>query len=1020
MFKDLPKLGLAAALWLSATSAQAQYTCFPTCAPLNEPTVDGKFLSLAGSALATFNSEAVTVVFGLPASATTVDFGIFDGDTTGQWESASGTINLTYTLFEDPFATGTGSVQVAQWIETDFTDNAWLDLSVPVGPGAQAPSGAYFYRLRIEASNAQPLAWTNFKVRTLDTNSLSLKPQAFNFTGARFTAADLAVIYPAFPTLTPTRYDGRWQFFARIGASTDTAEFWDGDLDRGSADCTNNDTDDPDTPGAPFLPAWAAGTSAYEGVAVGEPRACGTTTGSPPDDVDFASFLRTPSVSYTVTVPGDPTPYLNSNPSGNLEWERFVLTTIPGSVPATADHEVPNLPSGIYMIDMQGMDMRNFNSWFIPFDVLGVCEDAGSGDAEGNLTPCSPRLVPFLVGDLVWEDTDGNGVQDGGEPGIEGLEVCLLDSNGQLIDGTGDFGTGCTTTDATGFYQFEVDAGTYTVRVEAGNFDPGSPLENLSSTTGGETLTFTVVDENVLTFDFGYAKAVGGSIGDRVWFDIDRDGVQDPGEPGWNGRTVRLRRGGTSGTIIATEVTSGDGNYLFLSLAANQYTVEVVVSGVSDLVRTYDLDGTASANKATLTLAENQNRRDVDFGYAIKLKPIVECVIDNKDDTFTAYFGYQNSYSVPVTIPVGASNKFSPTPQDRGQPTTFVPGRTPVWPDAAFSATAFDWQTLKWTLDGKSASATDKSPPCSYHVFFEKEWVDADGGVSSVPPADISPDFEIYAESEIGKVHCYYAKDSTKLECDYWNQQPPANNNAGLWVPVGTGYWVTEKNLPPGWSPTQGAGNFEAPNAHCKTGRDGIENYCTHVVINSETPAQCADHAVSDPQWAVFFGNQALWLPGIATDLQFDGRGRLYEFANGTARLAGTVRSLADPKIAFEVDLTLTGKTTAEAPHKELKPEAYAENGGPIDTDTWYYYSSWEGSLFGRDDMIGADVWLQGDMAFQIGFGANGKNLHYGASAWLSYDVKSQPKNGKIDTKGNGDVNVDLEDCPALLAPIPD
>ena len=41
-------------------------------------------------------------------------------------------------------------------IETDFPDNAWFDVSVPVGPGALAPSGtAYFYRLRIEASNAQ-------------------------------------------------------------------------------------------------------------------------------------------------------------------------------------------------------------------------------------------------------------------------------------------------------------------------------------------------------------------------------------------------------------------------------------------------------------------------------------------------------------------------------------------------------------------------------------------------------------------------------------------------------------------------------------------------------------------------------------------------------------------------------------------------------------------------------------------------------------------------------------------------
>jgi hypothetical protein len=602
--------GWVAALTILATlPAHAQYVCFPSCAPQSQGTVDGKFLSLAGSALATFDSDAVTVVFGLPATATDVEFGIFDGNTTGQWESAAGTINLTYTLFEDPLASGTGPVQVAQWVETDFPDNAWLDLAVPVGPGALAPSGtAYFYRLRIEATNAQPLAWTNFKVRTPDSNSLSLKPQAFNFTGARFTAADLAVIYPAFPALTPTRYDGHWQFFARIGASTDTAEFWDGDLDRGSATCTDNDSDDPDTPGAPFLPPWAAGTAAFEGIAVGEPRPCGTTTGSPPDDVDFASFLRAPAVTYSVTVPGDPTPYLNDNPSGNLEWERFTLSTIPGSVPATADHVVPNLPAGVYLLDMQGMDMRNFNSWFIPFEILGVCEQAGGETPE----LCAPDFSPFRVGDFVWRDTDGDGFQDGGEAGISGVAVCLLDTNGQRIADAGPFGNGCTTTDANGLYSFDVEAGTYRVRIEASNFGPGGALQGLVSTTGGEILARTVETDNVLTYDFGYRGA--GSLGDRVWLDADGDGFQDAGEIGLNGVTVRLEKPG--GALVATAVTAGDGLYGFQHLDPGAYEVEIDVSTLpAGYTQTFDLDGLGTASLAAAPLAAGQARVDVDFGY---------------------------------------------------------------------------------------------------------------------------------------------------------------------------------------------------------------------------------------------------------------------------------------------------------------------------------------------------------------------------------------------------------------------
>ena len=38
------------------------------------------------------------------------------------------------------------------------------------------------------------------------------------------------------------------------------------------------------------------------------------------------------------------------------------------------------------------------------------------------------------------------------------------------------------------------------------------------------------------------------------------------------------------------------------------------------------------------------------------------------------YFGYVNSCSEPLVIPVGDDNFFSPEPQDRGQPTVFEPG----------------------------------------------------------------------------------------------------------------------------------------------------------------------------------------------------------------------------------------------------------------------------------------------------------------------------------------------------------
>lgn len=51
-------------------------------------------------------------------------------------------------------------------------------------------------------------------------------------------------------------------------------------------------------------------------------------------------------------------------------------------------------------------------------------------------------------------------------------------------------------------------------------------------------------------------------IGNRVWFDADGDGIQDPNENGIAGVTVTLVQGTT---VIATAITDADGNYIFSS-----------------------------------------------------------------------------------------------------------------------------------------------------------------------------------------------------------------------------------------------------------------------------------------------------------------------------------------------------------------------------------------------------------------------------------------------------------------------
>jgi SdrD B-like domain len=126
-----------------------------------------------------------------------------------------------------------------------------------------------------------------------------------------------------------------------------------------------------------------------------------------------------------------------------------------------------------------------------------------------------------------------------------------------------------------------------------------------------------------------------GSIGNRVWKDADGDGAQDSGEPGLNGVTVQLLNSG--GTVIATQTTSGDGNYSFSGLAAATYKVKVVSSSLpSGYTQTYDLDGTGTAHIATVALTAGQNRTDADFGY----RPPQSCTAGYFKDHFNS-----NSFS---------------------------------------------------------------------------------------------------------------------------------------------------------------------------------------------------------------------------------------------------------------------------------------------------------------------------------------------------------------------------------------
>jgi len=94
---------------------------------------------------------------------------------------------------------------------------------------------------------------------------------------------------------------------------------------------------------------------------------------------------------------------------------------------------------------------------------------------------------------------------------------------------------------------------------------------------------------------------------------------------------------------------------------------------------------------------------------ASQQSPILECVFhDTGTGQYNSLWGYSNNGSA-TTVAIGSSNGFSPTPQNRGQPTSIKAGTN----HNVFVVTWDGASSLTWTLSNHSVSATKTSTACS-------------------------------------------------------------------------------------------------------------------------------------------------------------------------------------------------------------------------------------------------------------------------------------------------------------------
>jgi fimbrial isopeptide formation D2 family protein len=299
------------------------------------------------------------------------------------------------------------------------------------------------------------------------------------------------------------------------------------------------------------------------------------------------------------------------------------------------------------------------------------------------------------LGNFVWNDLDGNGRQDGGEPGITGVTVDLFYAGADGVFQPGELVTPLlTTTTSFGVYDFaDLAAGTYVVRFgnTAGATTYTRTVQDSSVATDatnsdgnvatGVTGSYTILNNQaILTVDQGLFIPV--SLGNRVFFDMDNDGVQDAGEPGIPGATVQVVwlgpdaafGGGDDQTFSTT--TGADGIWSIGNLPPGSYRVTSTAPGGAGWTLTDSIDngGSPSAtNPVTVSTTSGVNRTDIDFGFR-GTGSIGDRIYIDQDADGVQDVGEPGLPGVTVTLRYDANNDGDVSDADDGLFTTVTDG----------------------------------------------------------------------------------------------------------------------------------------------------------------------------------------------------------------------------------------------------------------------------------------------------------------------------------------------------------
>ena len=251
-----------------------------------------------------------------------------------------------------------------------------------------------------------------------------------------------------------------------------------------------------------------------------------------------------------------------------------VLTDVDGN------YEFIDVAPGTYAIQ-QSQPPVVFDGYVEPRDVGSI---ANSNRIENVTVGLEPTLIkgptfyeyaPVLISGFSYVDSNGNGVVDANESGIQNVAIDLSG-----IDFQGNTVTLSTATDSYGHYEFRgLAPGTYQVaQTQPEDFiDAQSNVGEFGGQASSNLVSDIVLNAGQIGNGYNFGEYKSSSLTGSVFIDNDIDKAFDSGDTPLENITVRLTGSDFRGNQIERETTTDDsGDYLFSDLVAGTYNLTQV------------------------------------------------------------------------------------------------------------------------------------------------------------------------------------------------------------------------------------------------------------------------------------------------------------------------------------------------------------------------------------------------------------------------------------------------------------